>query len=446
MTQMPLPPNFDTQFPEHLGRIGAGVAAALETVGADALVVHAGLEHIAFQDDQPYPYHPNPWFAWIAPILNAPGSLILWRYNKRPIIFFVSPKDYWTAPPALPKEPWADHFNWVEVPDAAAALALLPDPADRICWLGEPPPPHPKWTHNPPSLLLELEQLRCRKSGYEVGCIREATRIGVAGHLAAEHAFRQGGSELGIHLAYLAASRQSEVDLPYGSIVALNEHAATLHYQLRSADPPPQHLSLLIDAGAPCRGYASDITRTFAASPGLFASLVEGMHGVQQELCSRVAPGIDWRDLHLAAHQLVSLLLVDAGVLRLPAAEAVELGISSAFLPHGLGHLLGLQVHDVGGFRATANSPPIPLPPGHPALRMTRRLEAGMVLTVEPGIYFIDSLLQPLRAGPHAQQIDWSLVDALRPCGGIRIEDDVHVTASGHENLTREAFAAAARA
>jgi Xaa-Pro dipeptidase len=276
-----------------------------------------------------------------------------------------------------------------------------------------------------------------------VACLKVATDMGVAGHLAAEDAFREGRSELDIHLAFLAASRQGELDLPYGSIVALNRNAATLHYQLRATEPPRQHHSLLIDAGASCRGYASDITRTFSATSGLFASLVDGMHRLQQELCARVAPGVDWRDLHLAAHELVSQLLRDAGVLRINAADAVERGISSVFLPHGLGHLLGMQVHDVGGFRASADSQPIPRPEGHPALRLTRKLEAGMVVTVEPGVYFIDSLLQQLRAGADARHVDWSLVETLRPCGGIRIEDDVLVTSNGHENLTRAAFAGA---
>jgi Xaa-Pro dipeptidase len=165
------------------------------------------------------------------------------------------------------------------------------------------------------------------------------------------------------------------------------------------------------------------------------------MHGLQQELCEAVAPGIDWRELHLRAHRLIAQLLRDAGVLQLSAEAAVAAGVSSAFMPHGLGHLLGLQVHDVGGLIAVAGTEPIPRPDGHPALRLTRRLEAGMVVTVEPGLYFIDSLLDKLRAGPHAAAVNWTLVDTLRSCGGIRIEDNVVVTASGHENLTRAAFA-----
>ena len=99
-----------------------------------------------------------------------------------------------------------------------------------------------------------------------------------------------------------------------------------------------------------------------------------------------------------------------------------------------------------GDFAPARNRRRFARPAGHNSLRLTRQLEAGMVVTVEPGVYFIDSLLQQLRAGPHAQQVDWSLIETLRPCGGIRIEDDVLVTATGHENLTRAAFAAAARA
>jgi Xaa-Pro dipeptidase len=434
----------DSLFPAHLDRIGAAVQSYLQQAQLDALVVHAGPEQIVFQDDRPYPYRPNHWFAWMAPVLRAPESLILWRNNKKPYIYFVSPEDYWHSPPVLPTEPWTEQFELVAVADGKSALAALPG-SKRVCWVGEPAPPDPEWPRNPPQLLGELEQLRCRKSPYELACMREATRLGVSGHIAAERAFRQGRSEMDIHLAYLAACRQMDAELPYGSIVALNEHAATLHYQLRDSLPPPRHHSLLIDAGASCRGYASDITRTHATGSGVFPALVEGMHRLQQELCARVAPGVDWRALHLEAHALVAQLLQEAGVLGIPPEDAVALGISSTFLPHGLGHLLGVQVHDVGGFRDGMGLPAIARPEGHDALRLTRQLQEGMVVTVEPGVYFIDSLLQKLQAGPHARHVDWSLVDALRPCGGIRIEDNVHVTATGHENLTRAAFTAAAR-
>ena len=155
------------------------------------------------------------------------------------------------------------------------------------------------------------------------------------------------------------------------------------------------------------------------------------MDRLQQRLCARVKAGVDWRDIHLASVHGVAGLLRDGGVVRCTAEQAVESGIAARFFPHGIGHLLGLQVHDVGGTQATPEGGEIPRPAGHPALRLTRRLEAGFVVTMEPGLYFIDALLQPLREGPQAGLVDWARVEALRPCGGIRIEDDLAVTADG---------------
>ncbi len=428
-------------FAAHLQVTLAAVETAMEQQQLDTLVIQAGDSRFAFQDDQACPFRVNPWFAWLVPAPPAPGSLIELRGGQSPKLLFVVPNDYWHSPPAPPAGAWTGHFEIQVFPTAAAAIAALQCTAGATAWIGESAPPQASWQVNPEQLLAELVQARCHKTGYELACLREATHVGVLGHLAAEQAFRNGASEFDIHLAFLAAIRQNESELPYPAIVALNEHCATLHYQLRDTRPPRRPLSLLIDAGASCRGYGSDITRSCAMIPGVFAALIDGMHNLQQELCEAVAPGIDWRQLHLRAHRLVAQLLRDAGVLRLSAEAAVATGASSVFLPHGLGHLLGLQVHDVGGFAARAGAPPIPRPEGHPALRLTRCLEAGMVVTVEPGLYFIDSLLQGLRAGPQADAVNWTLVETLRPCGGIRIEDNVLVTAAGHENLTRTAFA-----
>ena len=121
----------------------------------------------------------------------------------------------------------------------------------------------------------------------------------------------------------------------------------------------------------------------------------------------------------------------------------LETGVTSTFFPHGLGHPIGLQVHDVAGFMASDAGGTIPKPEGHPFLRMTRTLEPGMVVTIEPGIYFIDMLLAKLKSGPHAAAVNWDAVDHLRKFGGVRIEDEVHCTEGAPENLTREAFAAA---
>jgi Xaa-Pro dipeptidase len=431
----------EVQFAAHLRTAQMAIDAALAELGYDSLVIAAGAERLHFQDDQTYPFRASPWFSWLVPADAAPGSLLQYEPGGKPRLIYVSPEDFWHSPPEIPDQSWTQLIHLHVVARPSDSVSLLEQIGTKAAWIGEEMPPSSGWDHNPPALLARLEQARARKSAYELACLREASRVGVAGHVAAERAFRSGAAEFDIHLAFLAAVRQSDPALPYPPIVALNEHAAVLHYQRRDVLAPARSLSLLLDAGASCHGYASDITRTWAMGPGLFASLIEGMHGLQQELCGRVAPGLDWRELHLLAHRLVAQLLRDHGVLTIGPDEAVASGVSAAFLPHGLGHLLGLQVHDVGGFRPAADAEPIPRPPGHPALRLTRRLEPGMVVTVEPGLYFIDSLLASLRAGPHAGAVNWPVVERLAPCGGIRIEDNVAVTATGQENLTRTAFA-----
>lgn len=434
----------EVMFGAHLDTVLDVIHRAMAKRGFDEMVIQAGDLRRIFLDDQHYPFRINPWFAWLVPAPPAPGSLLHIRSGSPPALLFVAPEDYWHSPPAVPSAPWTGRFDLSVQPDAGAALgavAAAAQPTRATAWIGESAPPVADWTENPAPLLAEMEQARCRKTPYEIACLREATRIAVAGHDAAAHTFRAGASEFDIHLAYLAAVRQHDAELPYPSIVALNEHAATLHYQLRDTQPPQRSLSLLIDAGASCRGYASDITRTWASAPGVFASLVDGMHDLQQELCEAVMPGVDWRTLHLTAHAKVARLLRNASVLQMDPDEAVAAGVSSVFLPHGLGHLLGLQVHDIGGFKPSADAEPLPRPAGHPALRLTRQLEPGMVVTVEPGLYFIDSLLDGLRNSPHTKAVNWILVDTLRACGGIRIEDNVLVTAAGHDNLTRTAFA-----
>jgi Xaa-Pro dipeptidase len=127
---------------------------------------------------------------------------------------------------------------------------------------------------------------------------------------------------------------------------------------------------------------------------------------------------------------------------RMDAGRMVETGVSATFFPHGIGHLLGLQVHDVAGFAAGPDGGSIDRPAGHPFLRLTRVLEADFVVTIEPGLYFIPMLLDGLRARPEAAGVDWTLVEHLSRFGGVRIEDNVRAVAgAGPENLSRDAFA-----
>jgi Xaa-Pro dipeptidase len=266
----------------------------------------------------------------------------------------------------------------------------------------------------------------------------------VRAHRAAEAAFRGGASEYEVHLAYCRAAGAREEELPYNNIIAFDRHAAVLHYQVLDRARPAGVRAFLIDAGAQFAGYACDITRTYAAAPGPFQELIDGVDAAQQELARRVRAGTDYREIHLEAHRAIAAILAAHGLVKGTAEAALESGLTSVFFPHGIGHLLGLMVHDAGGFMAAPGGGTLPKPEGHPYLRLTRRLEPGFVVTVEPGIYFIDSLLAKAKADARGRLVDWARVEALAPCGGIRIEDNVVAQAGAPRNLTREAFAAAA--
>ena len=165
------------------------------------------------------------------------------------------------------------------------------------------------------------------------------------------------------------------------------------------------------------------------------------MEALQQELVGRIRAGVDYRELHLDTHRLIAGVLAESGLASGDADTLLQQGVTSAFMPHGIGHLLGIQVHDVAGFMENESGATIDPPSGHPFLRLTRVLEEDMVLTIEPGLYIIDMLLEELRGTPGQGFVNWDVVDELRPYGGIRIEDNVRVLADGCENLTRDAFA-----
>jgi Xaa-Pro dipeptidase len=432
----------------HLAEVQARWERALGAEDLEAVLVHSGTPLHSFLDDYEYAFRPNPHFLHWLPLTRHADSALLIAPGRRPRLFYYQPDDYWYLPPADPEPWWADHFDIEVVRDAdgwAVGLErrLEPGSRDSVAAVGDSPGLTAFFAPeriNPQGLVDRLHLERTRKTPYEVACMATASRLAARAHVAAEQAFRAGESEFGIHLRYLAACQHTDTELPYNNIVALNRHGAVLHYQARERVAPEQSRSFLIDAGCACHAYASDITRTHAFEDGDFADLVTAMDRVQQGLVAQIRAGLDYKALHLEAHREIAGVLEQAGVIRAAAADAVESGLSGVFFPHGLGHFLGLQTHDVAGL-VDNHSRPVPRPEGHPALRLTRVLEAGNVLTVEPGLYFIDSLLQRWRQEGDASLVDWGRVEELAPYGGIRIEDNVVVTETGCDNLTRQAFA-----
>jgi Xaa-Pro dipeptidase len=430
-------------FSDHLRTVEQRVESALTACGYESMLLYSGAAPPVFRDDISYPFRVHATFKVWVPLVDVPECFVYASPGAKPILLLHQPADYWHKPAETPTGYWTRHFDIHPVPDLEAARAALPADLSRAAFVGEPFAAIAHWKVgkvNPDDLLRKVEYERAVKTPYELACLRRANRVGARGHRAAARAFAAGASEFEIHLEYLRACGLREQELPYNAIIALNDGAAVLHYQVLERERPAQRHSLLIDAGAEFAGYASDITRTYSYSDPDFAALIGGMDELQQTLCASVHAGVDWRDVHLSAHRLVGELLHEARIIHCDADEAVDRGITSVFLPHGIGHLLGLQVHDVGGFAAGPDGGEIPRPAGHPYLRLTRVLEPGFVVTMEPGIYFIDQLLEGARGDKRADAINWPRVEGLRKFGGIRIEDDLAVTPTGCENLTREAF------
>jgi Xaa-Pro aminopeptidase len=198
---------------------------------------------------------------------------------------------------------------------------------------------------------------------------------------------------------------------------------------------------MLADAGAVSRRgrYAGDITRVFPVG-GDFTERQRGLYDAvlagQLAAIAAIRPGVPYRDVHDLAARVMVEGLVGLGVMRGDPAEAVAAGAHTLFFVHGLGHALGLDVHDMEAlgedrvgyddeFKRSTEF-------GTRFLRFARRLETGYVITVEPGLYFIDPLIDQWKAaGTHAAFIDYAELDAWRGIGGIRIEDDVLVTDEG---------------
>ncbi len=428
-----------TLYPSHIATVKERHDRAMRESGYDHAVISGGALHGIFLDDMTYPFKVNPHFKSWVPVVDNPHCFIVYTPGRKPRLVYYQPVDYWYKVAGAPEGYWVDQFDIKVIADPNEAKNEFPS-AGRVAFFGEPEEDLKAGDVNPQPLMDRLHWERSWKTDYEIECIREANVRGARGHKAAERAFRAGATEYEIHLEYLRASDQAEEELPYNNIIALNENAAVLHYfghDRRKLTP----YSFLIDAGASVNGYASDITRTYSRNGDEFGALIAAMDKMQRELCDAVKPGANYPDIHMLAHRKVAAILAQFGFVKLDAEAIFDKGISRTFFPHGVGHYLGLQVHDVAGFMADPSGKTIAKPEGHPYLRLTRKVEPRMVFTIEPGLYFIEPLLADLQKSDNAKYIDWPKVDAFRKYGGVRIEDNVVVTEGAHENLTRKAFA-----
>lgn len=433
-----------SSYANHLSTVSARFDEALAATGYDAVIIYAGQPRYAFQDDNPYAFRVNPLFKYWIPVIHNPQSALYYKPGHKPVVFLYQPRDFWHAQVAIEAGEWQQHVELITIDDSAKIAQHLGAELQRAVLLGEdfaePTSSWPVAARNPQALLDYLHYQRAVKTAWEIDNLRVANQRATRAHVAARDAFFDGASELAIQQSYLAAIDARETDMPYNNIVALNEHGAILHYDIYQTQAPQPVRSFLIDAGAYYRGYCADITRTYSTqTSGLFADLITALDRKQRALIERIEVGMNYAELHSAQHVYTAELLHDFGLVHGSVESIYEQGYTRAFFPHGLGHLIGLQVHDVAGHMKNPQGELHPRDPNHPFLRLTRTIEAGQVFTIEPGLYVIDQLLEAYAGNA---DFNWQAIDALRPYGGVRIEDSVVVRDSAkHENLTRDAFA-----
>lgn len=289
-----------------------------------------------------------------------------------------------------------------------------------------------------PALRYELNDVRRRKDEVELERMRAAERATSAGFAAVQPLLRPGVSEREVQIELEAEFFRAGADfLGFDTIVAGGPNTAVLHFAPTARAFGEGEL-VLIDAGAEVQAYSSDITRTYSASGMLDPEQAElhalvraaGVAATQASIA-----GTEWRDVHRKAALVIGEGLVDFGLLRGEPGSLLEQGAVTIFFPHGIGHMVGLGIRDAGDVLEGRDG----MYPGYPRLRFDRPLEPGHVVTVEPGIYFVPSLLRDRELrGRHRDTVDWERTDRMLDFGGIRIEDNVLVTEDGFEVLTAD--------
>jgi Xaa-Pro aminopeptidase len=263
---------------------------------------------------------------------------------------------------------------------------------------------------------LPLDEMRLRKDREELATMRRAGVISSGAHHRAMLAARPGGAEYELEAELLYEFRRHGAQFPaYWPIVASGANACVLHYRDNNATLRDGDL-LLIDAGCELDGYASDITRTFPVN-GRFTKAQRAVYDLvlasQHAAIAATGPGVPWEAPHDAAVRVLAQGFIDLGLCKGGIDEVIQSGSYRQFYMHRTGHWLGLDVHDVGEYKLAGE---------------WRPLEPGMTLTVEPGCY--------IRPGEGVPEEYWNI--------GVRIEDDVLVTGTGCEVITRDAVKTAA--
>lgn len=382
--------------------------------------------------DQTYPFLPHPDYYWLTGFRRSGGVSTFSKSEGW--VDFIKPisdeEKIWEG---------AGDQTFTEQNISELESWLVKRKSKRIFQLGQPTAKQLALYPIPDeNFKIEIQEcfnaVRRVKDSAEVQLVRNCADMANAGYKKIREFIRPGVTERQIQIEFeTAVLKAGSEKFPYDSIVGSGVNAAVLH-AIPTAKVVKSGEIILVDAGADVHDYCVDITRDFSAD-GKFTSRQKDIYDLVMkaqlkgiEMCK---PGTEWSDVHLSAARIMADGLKSLKVLKCDADTAVETGAIAVFFPHGVGHMVGLKVRDVGGLlnqkvRQYAGS----------RLRVDFQLQKHFLMTVEPGLYFIKALIDKSENREKYQdQINWSEVEKWRDFGGIRIEDDILVD-NTPQNLT----------
>ena len=400
-------------------------------IGAqDVVLVHSGSPiQKSGGHDQTYPFLPHPDYFWLTGS-RRPQGISAYTRSQGWVDFVV--------PVSREEKIWEGGNEVVVGKDLNTFEAWLSEQNGKVFNLGQfaGKEKYSKVSEEERAHIQEVfSEVRRVKDSSEIELVRNIALMASHGYNKIASFIKPGVTERQIQLVYEnEVLTQGAEKMPYDSIVGTGTNSAILH-----AIPTHRVVKegdlVLIDAGGDIQDYCVDITRVYPAS-GRFSDrqkfIYELVKEAQTASIALCRPGTEWREVHLASAKVMARGLKEIGVLNVGVDEALETGAVGCFFPHGVGHMVGLRVRDVGG---TPN--PNPKKYAGARLRVDMKLGEGYLMTVEPGLYFIEALLNDAETrSTFKNHINWSETEKWMDFGGVRIEDDIHVTKNGPENLT----------
>ena len=407
----------------------ARVAAALQLGDAILLVGAGGPVPLPEGTDQTYPFRAHAEYYYLTQ-QECAGGVVAFDPRDQNWISFVPEvtegERVWEGRHQAPGALLAGLEPWL-AQRAGRPVVMLGAPRPNLVADGKLTAPNREL----------LRHARRPKDASELSLIRRAAAASAAGYAKLREHLRPGVTERALQIELEAEFARNGATRPgYGTIIGTGPNAAVLHFPPSDRAARPGEF-VLVDAGAEIDRYMADVTRTYVvggAPSGFQRDLYQVVLGAEERAIARCVPGAEWKELHLACAVELVAGLVAMGVMRGLPESLVAREAHTLFFPHGLGHMVGLGVRDGSGLLPGRTKDPRP---SLRTLRMDLPLAEGYVVTVEPGLYFIPALINdPARRERFNDCVNWPLVEQHLEVGGVRIEDNVLVTAGAPEVLT----------